>query len=185
MKLTQDELLLQATVLRFTSRTAVDTYLADDKIECLICGKHYINLGSHVAHHHGVSARAYKRAFNIPRKCGLMGLSLRSRLSEIAHLPERLEQTRILGLTYGHGNGGHHTPGPHYESQPPKKLTHQPPELLTTQTPLDFTMPRQEEPVRSLPPGYDRKSVVARVERLEELLQSMSCLLNRFMEQSR
>lgn len=185
MKLTQDELLRQATGRRFGSRAAVDAYLFADKIECLICGKQYINLGSHVARHHGVPARDYKRAFNIPRKCGLMGLSLRSHLSEIAHSSERLEQTRILGLTYGHGNGGHHTPGPHYESQLPKKLTHQPPELLITQTRFDFTAHRQEEPVRSLPQAYDRKSLVARVERLEELLQSMSCLLTHFMEQSR
>lgn len=42
------------------------------KLKCLICGKEYHHLGSHLWHGHGVLAREYKEQYGLPYKMALI-----------------------------------------------------------------------------------------------------------------
>lgn len=70
--------------LMFTSIEAVDNYLANEKLECLICGKSFSSLHKHVFRAHGLKADEYKAQFGIPYSRGLVGTKMRKKLSEAA-----------------------------------------------------------------------------------------------------
>lgn len=42
-----------------------------DKIQCLICGRYYVQLGSHVVQRHQMTAREYREHFDLEVKKGL------------------------------------------------------------------------------------------------------------------
>lgn len=42
----------------------------DRKVQCLICGKWYVQVGSHIIQVHGSTAREYREAFDLERKRG-------------------------------------------------------------------------------------------------------------------
>src|SRR3990167_5482186 len=44
----------------------------NDKLKCLICGKSYHHLGSHIWHKHKILAREYKEEFELPFKMALI-----------------------------------------------------------------------------------------------------------------
>lgn len=43
-----------------------------DKIECLLCGKKFVRLLSHVRQTHKISSTEYREAFGIPKNVGLI-----------------------------------------------------------------------------------------------------------------
>lgn len=44
---------------------------SDRKVQCLICSKWYVQVGSHIIQVHGVTARGYREAFNLEVKRGI------------------------------------------------------------------------------------------------------------------
>jgi len=60
-------------------RTAaeVDTYLAEDRLVCLLCGHTFRSVGHHIARAHGVSVEEYQDRYGIPRGRGLVGAETR------------------------------------------------------------------------------------------------------------
>lgn len=67
---------------QFQTLAEVKDYLSHDKLKCLICGKEYKGLNSHIAQAHEVTAREYKLKFNIPLKhgYGLIGTQTKEKL---------------------------------------------------------------------------------------------------------
>lgn len=43
-----------------------------NKLKCLLCGKEYHHLGSHIWHGHHITAREYKEEFELPFKMALI-----------------------------------------------------------------------------------------------------------------
>lgn len=43
-----------------------------EKKQCKICGRWYIQLGSHIVQRHGMTAREYREKFNLPLKKGIV-----------------------------------------------------------------------------------------------------------------
>jgi hypothetical protein len=117
MKLTYDELLALSSHRQITSRAQLSAYLDNDALECLICGKCFINLGAHIKPAHNVTVIEYKRAFGIPRRYGVIGRAMKAHLQDLAHSPHRIEEARALGQIYGHDNGGLHLTKPPLYSQ--------------------------------------------------------------------
>ena len=78
---------------KFSSREAVENYLSDDRITCLMCGRSYKALGGHLMAAHGMTGDEYKDQFNIPYNYGLARETTRRKFSEqtkrrIAENPE-------------------------------------------------------------------------------------------------
>ncbi len=42
----------------------------EGKLQCQVCGRWYIQIGSHVVQEHGLTARQYKELYNLPVKKG-------------------------------------------------------------------------------------------------------------------
>jgi hypothetical protein len=51
----------------------VKEYFNKDQLECLICGKYYAGLGTHLALKHKIKVDDYKHMFNLPMSKGLVG----------------------------------------------------------------------------------------------------------------
>jgi len=67
--------------VRFTSKESVRQYLSTPRIECLICHKTYLSLGSHLATH-GLTNDEYREIFNIPWRSALASTSTREAMSD-------------------------------------------------------------------------------------------------------
>jgi hypothetical protein len=195
------ELLGLAKARRFTTKAAALDYLDNEELECLVCGKAFVNLGAHLFKHHGVTAREYKVAFNLPRKMGLITPSVRAKLQAAVFRDQaNLDRVREMGLRYGPINGhagDHHANVPSYTDvslnhKPvvngcvkPKvrvervldqmlEITGKPIELPSAESLAAlFGGPCPQQPER-FPPSlheYDPNSLVARVERIEKTLR--------------
>jgi hypothetical protein len=55
----------------FKTRRDIERYFSGDTIECLICGRHFKRLQTHLIARHGVAADDYKRRFGLPWSRGL------------------------------------------------------------------------------------------------------------------
>jgi hypothetical protein len=103
------------TPLAFKTRRDIERYFSGDTIECLICGRHFKRLQTHLAAKHGVAAGEYKRRFGLPwtrgltsaaslansgwtdeRKAKARWLARKSRFFELAHLTPRRELAPFL-----------------------------------------------------------------------------------------
>lgn len=108
-----DELSALGELHAFKTRAKALQYLAgeiDGQQQCLICFRFFTSLGNHVARGHGVSAREYKRAFNLPRKCALMSRKLVEHHRDLnLNNPKVMEHAIALGHVYGPDNGRNHT----------------------------------------------------------------------------
>lgn len=62
----------------FLTMDAVKDYFDRDKLVCLLCGREFVKLGSHVPQAHAITADDYKIRFGIPMKYGLGGKSFRA-----------------------------------------------------------------------------------------------------------
>ncbi|HEC32778.1 MAG TPA: hypothetical protein ENI63_00780 [Candidatus Kaiserbacteria bacterium] len=54
----------------------------NDKLKCLLCGKLYDHLGSHIWHGHHITAREYKEEFELPYNMSLISHSVYLKKSE-------------------------------------------------------------------------------------------------------
>jgi hypothetical protein len=57
---------------------------AEGKLQCKICGKWYIQVGTHVVQKHGMTAREYREEYNLPVKRGIVPNWFRKKKGEIA-----------------------------------------------------------------------------------------------------
>lgn len=67
---------------KFENSEQLDSYFSDDKIECLLCGQEYKNLGLHISKGHKIPVRKYKKLFDIPLKYGLICPSTKVKCQE-------------------------------------------------------------------------------------------------------
>ena len=50
------------------------TVPGEGKIKCLICGRYYVQVGTHIFLRHGITAREYREEFDLERKKGILPL---------------------------------------------------------------------------------------------------------------
>lgn len=68
----------------FASQDDVMGYLDNEKLECLICGRLFSNLGTHLCKKHGITARSYKEKLNLPLYVrSLIGTCLLAKMIQI------------------------------------------------------------------------------------------------------
>lgn len=84
----------------FRSREAIEDYLSDDRIICLLCGRPFKALTSHLGVIHGVTGDEYKDKYNIPYSYGLARETTRKlhsqKMQERLKDPKELERLRNL-----------------------------------------------------------------------------------------
>jgi hypothetical protein len=99
----------------FKTRRDIERYFSGDTIECLLCGRQFKRLQTHLAAKHGVAADDYKRRFGLPwtrgltsaaslansgwteeRKAKARKLARKSRFFKLAHLTPRRELALFL-----------------------------------------------------------------------------------------
>ena len=56
----------------FKTRKEVDKYFSTEKIQCLLCGKHYKRLGNHLQPIHEITEDEYRQRFGLPYSRGLV-----------------------------------------------------------------------------------------------------------------
>jgi hypothetical protein len=74
---------------KFGTKKEIDTYLTGNKIECLLCGKWFRALPTHLERTHNITADDYKERYGLPWKRGLCGVGLSKKRSKL--LLERLK----------------------------------------------------------------------------------------------
>lgn len=67
----------------FSTVEEIDAYLAGDRIQCLLCGKAFKDVGKHVAGLHGITTDEYRRKFGIPWTRALCCSDTSSKYSEV------------------------------------------------------------------------------------------------------
>lgn len=190
-----DQLSAIASIKRFATKASVTEYLrGDDHIVCVLCNKPFVNLGCHISRAHGVSSRDYKRALNIPVRAALeaRGLNEAKKLL-FSSRKDLVENGTICGMVYGGKvSASMHTNAPVYEDGHRRKKEAILPAILPSQPSAPaieefkllpngrFAVPPEPRVhayrvASSTPSGYDKKSLVARVERLE---RALTILLN-------
>lgn len=63
---------------KFTEVSELKKYFAQEKLQCLLCGREYGNLGLHITRGHNTSHDDYKASFGIPWSYGLAGSKFKS-----------------------------------------------------------------------------------------------------------
>ena len=58
---------------RFETKTEIEDYLAGDKVRCLLCGKLFKALPTHLERVHDITADDYRERYGLPWKRGLCG----------------------------------------------------------------------------------------------------------------
>jgi hypothetical protein len=159
----------------FKTHAAMLAYIEQDEIPCLICGKPFVALGVHLGNEHGITAREYKVAFNIPQRRGLLGASAKLHLRELATRADRVENAlamgQIYGPVYGPANKNYRKEAPRYEDLHPPVYKRVKPPVIDHSSAAPGELEKLKTTLKSmpLPPGYEQNSLVARVERLEKL----------------
>ncbi len=82
----------------FKNKEELDKYFESDKITCLLCGKAYKALPSHLIVHE-YTEREYKKKYKIPTSYGLIGSETRLKYIETAK--KRIEQGLFNGKQMG------------------------------------------------------------------------------------
>ena len=59
-----------------------EAYVSGERIQCLLCGKFYRSLGSHINSVHEVDETSYKHRFGIPYRVGLVSATTAKRHAE-------------------------------------------------------------------------------------------------------
>jgi hypothetical protein len=99
----------------FKTRREIERYFSGETIECLICGRHFKRLQTHLLAKHGVTADEYKGRFGLPwtrgltsaaslaksgwtaeRKAKARKLARKTRFFRLAHLTPRRELAPFL-----------------------------------------------------------------------------------------
>lgn len=55
-----------------------------NKVLCLICGKYYVQVGSHIVQTHNITARKYREQYDLPVKRGILPLWYRKIKRDLA-----------------------------------------------------------------------------------------------------
>jgi hypothetical protein len=79
----------------FETLEEVRAYLSGNKIQCLVCGRHYRRLQYLHLAMHGMTADDYREAFGIPWKTSLTSAPSREASSR-AMTPDRIEALRLV-----------------------------------------------------------------------------------------
>jgi ROS/MUCR transcriptional regulator protein len=114
---------------QFKKRREIESYFSGDTIECLLCGRYFKRLQSHLVAKHHMSADAYKKRFGLPwtrgltsaaslansgwtnkRKARARKLARKSRFFELAHLVPRREVAPFLKAEFVEHLGAHAKP---------------------------------------------------------------------------
>jgi hypothetical protein len=67
---------------QFRSKAEVDDYFSGDYITCLLCGREFKSLGSHILRTHEVTVEEYKTRFGLPIVRGLVGQATHERQAD-------------------------------------------------------------------------------------------------------
>lgn len=67
---------------KFETKTEIDDYLARNEIQCLLCGKWFKALPTHIERTHGITAGDYRERFGLPWDRGLCGTGPSKKLSK-------------------------------------------------------------------------------------------------------
>jgi len=81
----------------FKTKEEIDQYFSTDKIQCLICGKEFYTLGTHLLMKHNISVDEYKEKFGLPWGKGLAGKIAREKSAKHAR---NLIQTGVVTLNH-------------------------------------------------------------------------------------
>jgi predicted transcriptional regulator len=76
----------------FQTKAEIDAYLSGDRITCLLCGKPFLVLASHIKAAHNVSVDEYKQRYGIPWKHGLVCATTHKKYSDLT------KQKRATGI---------------------------------------------------------------------------------------
>jgi hypothetical protein len=95
------------TTPAFKTRREIERYFSGDTIECLICGRHFQRLQTHLAVKHAVAADAYKRQFGRPWTRGLISAAS---LANSGWTDERKAKARKLARKSGFFRFAHLAP---------------------------------------------------------------------------
>lgn len=76
---------------KFTQVKEIREYFDHEKLQCLLCGREYHNLGLHITGGHKISHDEYKARFGIPWSYGLAGMDFKTGASK------HLKKLRKLG----------------------------------------------------------------------------------------
>ncbi len=66
---------------KFMTKTEIDDYLAGNKIQCLLCGKWFKIISSHLKRIHDIDSDEYREKYGLPWKHGLCGKEVSLKLS--------------------------------------------------------------------------------------------------------
>jgi hypothetical protein len=67
---------------RFETKTEIDDYFAGDKVRCLLCGKQFKALSSHLGRVHDVTVDDYREQYGLPWQRGLCGAGTTEKMSK-------------------------------------------------------------------------------------------------------
>lgn len=76
-----------------------------DKIKCLICGRYYKQIGSHVYLTHKIKARTYREEMNLPVKKGMLPEKYRKIKAELAIQSESTQKNLEKGKKFRYKKG--------------------------------------------------------------------------------
>ena len=82
---------------QFKTREEVDAYFSGDRITCLLCGKSFKMLCTHLVKVHGISVDSYKERFGLPWCRGLCAGETRNIISKSQR--KRSERVSLLPYT--------------------------------------------------------------------------------------
>ena len=75
---------------KFEDKKEIDNYFAGDKIQCLLCGKWFQSLPTHLIRVHEIIPDQYKEKYGLPWKRGLCGTGTSKKLGK--NMRERLKK---------------------------------------------------------------------------------------------
>lgn len=85
---------------KFSEVAQIRDYFAQEKLQCLLCGREYGNLGLHITRGHSVSHDDYKAEFGIPWTYGLAGTKFKTTLSR--RFKKMIKEGKIKKPTKAH-----------------------------------------------------------------------------------
>lgn len=65
---------------KFETKTEIDEYLSGHKIQCLLCGKQFKALPTHLERTHNITADDYRDRYGLPWRRGLCGVELSEKM---------------------------------------------------------------------------------------------------------
>lgn len=87
-------------MVSFSSQQEIDDYLSGDRIQCLICGKSYLSLSSHLVRAHDISPFDYKDRLGISKGTPLVTSFISEKMSTSAIESDTIKTIRNLDEEY-------------------------------------------------------------------------------------